>query len=260
MRSRSIPLEMEKNSSPAAEEALSVTVGRATVAEHLDRAVEDGHLVQNGDTTWHLRESDPEGVATWVMGGRRWQVPCHKLVRVVFTYAYNKSAVPWTCRNCFKVKFQPRTMREHIALYELLKGESNTYKIGTEFENRYSSGIYAAYIYADGLGEARGIYARYRDTVASHPNLGPALPMLIKRGCTLYEVHCGPSNAYTFDSALNGVEAYLMDRITLAVPTALPRPVVLMNWMQVAYQSGDDTYLDFTHGRPLHRQVVNYAP
>jgi hypothetical protein len=71
------------------------------------------------------------------------------------------------------------------------------------------------------LDAARAAYANLRRRVDADPKLGASVPVTVKRGCTNYELKCGPSDAYSFDPRLEVVEAYLAARFV--GPEAAPK-------------------------------------
>ena len=69
----------------------------------------------------------------------------------------------------------------------------------------------------------------------------------------------GPSDRYEFTPEMAELEAYLKSRFR-GRKAAPHGHLVLAHWIDFAYRMGDDTYLDFTGGKPLHRKAVSYAP
>jgi hypothetical protein len=89
--------------------------------------------------------------------------------------------------------------------------------------------------------------------------------MTIKRGCSNFERKCGPSDQYTFDPRLEALEAYLLQRFVKrpkakTVPKEMVNAMRLLRMIETAYRIGDETYKDFTGGKPLFAPLVSYAP
>ena len=89
--------------------------------------------------------------------------------------------------------------------------------------------------------------------------------MTIKRGCSNYERSCGPSDRYTFDPGQEDVEAYLAGRFRdQKAPRMAPKAAVaslrMLRLIRTAYRIGDETYKDFTGGKPLFSPLVSYSP
>lgn len=243
------------------DDVLRVRIGRFTVAEHLARAVAAGHLIAHDDGTWEVsRKTRTTEADIWIRGEAPNPFPCDPLFFFLFGLAYGKSCVPQGCRSCFKVKIAPANLRQLVAVRDVAKETGYPFKCGPELFVPYSTGLYAAFFYLDSLDHARMAFAELRRRVDAEPRLGPGVPMLIKRGCTEYEINCGPSDTYAF--APPEVEAWLLARLRRPAPPAkpLPRSASFARWIQIAFQIGDETYLDFTGGRRLHPKVVTYDP
>lgn len=243
----------------SAEIALAYRIGSSTVGANLQRAAERGDVTLHEDGSWELA-NHPLSAISWRFGPRPTPFACTKLFGFLFRNAYDRGAVPVGCRNCFKVQIRPRTLRELNATLPIAEAAAHPYKAGAGLAARYQSGPYSALFYFDGLDQARASYADLRRAVDADPLLGPDVPMAIKRGCTEYEIHCGPSDRFTFAPELETVENALLDRLRPPAAPVLPNPrAVFMYWLKVAFQVGDETYRDFTGGRPLYRAAVTYA-
>jgi hypothetical protein len=239
------------------EDILALKVGASTVGENLQRAIDAGVLLQNQDGTLELRHSAQIGL--WLNRG---DMPnCVFLNRFTFQLAYAQAAVPKGCEACYKVKVLPRTLRELVALYELAGQVECPSKCGIDLYTRHSQNIYAGYFYLKSLEEARGVFRVIRELVNDDPKLGSGVPIVIKRGCSNYEVSCGPSAQYTFRPELQDIEAYLKSRFRRTRTERLTvAGTIYGTWVPLAYQMGDDTYLDFTNGEPLYPKSLTYDP
>lgn len=83
--------------------------------------------------------------------------------------------------------------------------------------------------------------------------------MTIKRGCSEFEAAVGPSDQYEFTPEMAEIEAHLrtkfrernyVDQLNVA----------LAYWIDLAFRMGDNTYLDFTGGKPLRPKTLTYDP
>ncbi|MBF0611981.1 MAG: hypothetical protein HQL55_12745 [Magnetococcales bacterium] len=239
------------------EELLDIVIGGRSVRENLAAAVEGGFLIHHEDGTW---EPLPDQPSTWLYKPLRQGPPCQLLISF-FSYAYNYSAVPYGCQNCYKVKVVPRTLRQTYALIKIMDQIPCSSKCGPEMLSQHNSDLYGGFFYTFHLDEARDIYKLVRQAVNETPSLGADVPVKIKRGCTLFEVHCGPSDHYTFLPELPELERYLQSRFRPAAKSATPRPSkakLMMQWIDLAFRIGDETYLDFTGGRRRFPKTVEY--
>jgi hypothetical protein len=177
-------------------------------------------------------------------------------MNVLFRQAYARSAVPFGCSACYKVKVSLRTLRELVAAWGIGKRIACESKWGLDIGNRYSQDIYAGYFYTTGLDMARVIYKLAREAFDNDPTLGPDVPMRIKRGCSDYEAALGPSDRYEFAPELAELEAYLKSRFRDTEASGL-KPVAMAKWIETAFSIGDETYLDFTGGKRLQRAKMS---
>lgn len=232
------------------------TIGGRSVADNLARAVAQGALARGDDGRLSLR--GPALPPAWLHSGP--QPPCRQNRSFLFHCAYGEAQVPWGCRNCFKVKVRLGTFRQLRAAAELCREIPElSAKCGSEVDMAMSADRYGMFVYLDGLEAARAAKARLRALVDAHPALGGEVPVIIKRGCTDYEMACGPSDRWTFPDFLPDLEQRLY--AWFAPPPArppTPKAAVLACWIATAYRIGDDTYLDATGGRRLYPPVVTY--
>jgi len=250
---------------------LSMKMGRHTIAENLATAVAQKRVTLTPDGVYRLPEAElRDGMAGLVMPHinclRGPQHPCTFLFDFLYPYAYNEAAVPFMCRNCYKVKIHTQTLRQLWAAKEIAESLPLSSKSGVEAENHRNQSLYGTYLYHcdSGLDAAKETYCHLRSLVDASPKLGSTVRITIKRGCTEMEQRLGPSNRYTFDPALEKVEAYLLSKFIIVYRTEFAEDILnrikLMHMIRVAYQIGDNTYLDFTNGKPLYPDLIDYAP
>lgn len=238
---------------------LSYRVGRYTVGDNLEHAVSKGHLNRVADGTYTLPADERNNDRT-VYNKVIWPYPCRKLL-FLFDHVYERAQVPWTCRNCYKVKASPRKVSDLVAVHDATAAKPHPSKFQPDMDAPYTTDIYGAYFYADGLEQARAIYQDVKEALAAKGCLD-STPLSIKRGCTEYEMHCGPSDKYTFPEALAEVERSLLSRIS-AAPNAKPpvsRGQALLMWIRQAFRIGDESYLQLTGGRRLFPETLKYDP
>ena len=243
-----------------ADDLMLMRFGRGTVLKNLERAVADGKLAMNPDGSF-----TPKGTAkspVYLQVGNVRKMQCDFLSTLLFHIAYDKSAVPFGCHNCYKVKIAPFDFRGLIALRDILEKTPYQSKCGVDFYNPHSRDVYAGFLYLEGLEAARQAYHQLREVVDQNAELGNSVRMTIKRGCSEMEAACGPSDQWQFQDGLPEIEAALQARYkpdqTAPVPYRLRRMASMVQWMQTAYSIGDDTYLAYTGGKPLHKPTVSY--
>lgn len=246
------------------DQSLLLVVGGRSIADNLEQAVAAGHISRREDGKYKLvaRHGDETTVLrSYVSTGTgSFSLPCDFLMDFLFKQAYGQSTVPFGCRDCYKVKVSAASLRQLMAIKEIADSLPYRSKCGMEPTAPY----YAAFFYNLGLDKAREAYRTLRQRLDQAPVLGQEVRMLIKRGCTEYERRCGPSDRYSFDPALEQIEAHLLKQFVTTPKSSVPRPVVekmeLLRWISRAYHMGDVTYKDFTDGKSLYPPIVTYPP
>ncbi len=242
---------------------LARPVAGRTVGDGIAAAVADGRLTPLVSGQWRLN-TVAATPSPWVKESRDASRHCRFYMGLMFAHVYARARVPAGCAGCYKVKVVPRTLRELMAVRDVARARPHTYKCGLDLPTPYTSGHYGAYFYLNGLDAARAAFGPIREAVSGHARLGPDVPVFIKRGCTEYEIACGPSDRYSFDDAQHEIEAALRPRIMLDEPARKPPAVetqqTFAHWIRTAYSIGDETYRDFTGGRRLYPEAVRYDP
>jgi hypothetical protein len=239
------------------ERPLALNLKGKTVAENLRQAVAFGRVIENPDGTFQL----PGGRSVEFDVIRVGENPdCHFLKKFLFRQAYAEAAVPAGCQACFKVKVSPKNLRELVAAWQIAKAFECSSKWGIDLDNPLSQDIYAGYFYVSSLAEARTLYKLVRDAFDADPKLGSGVRMVIKRGCSIYEVTGGPSDQWQYTPEMVELEAYLKARFRAKQRQPNSNSVILARWIDLAFRIGDDTYLDFTQGKRLRPTTLTYEP
>ncbi len=240
---------------------LSIEVGGKTVGENLEAAITAGHVVRRPDGKLEFGGAVNK---TFIANKGGFEPDCFFLNNFMFTHIYGEKAVPIGCRDCYKVKVSPATLRQLMAVKDIAQNYPCRAKSGCEVDRPENQSLYATYFYLLGLDKARAVYRKVRGEIDAHPKLGPSVKVVIKRGCTNYEQACGPSDRYTFDPRLTRIEGYFRSRFVRKKPEWVRRryrdAMNLLEMVRKAYRIGDDTYKDFTGGKDLYPPAVTYDP
>lgn len=245
---------------------LELRFGGRSIRENLHAALEGGTLRQLPDGRLAPPEKRAEPRAhedTWLYINHPGNdiAPCGFLFNFLFEVVYARAQVPNGCRECYKVKASPTRFSELLALRNLARRFPYNTKCGPEVNYPYSQELYGVYIYCQGLEQARDAHRLARLAMDAETALRPAVKMRIKRGCSAYEMFCGPSDQWRFQAEQADLEAALLARF---VPPRSGKPrqefALLMRWVEIAHAIGDDSYLEFTKGRRLYPATVDYEP
>ena len=164
-----------------------------------------------------------------------------------------------TCQECWKVVVRPRTLVELHKLLNLEKALELPSKCGIEKRDTVC-GHYGGYFYNDSLKEGRECYKRIRLNVDL--NLDPEVKVILKRGCTEFELAQGPSDKWEVSEEQKQME-YLLSDLVESSEDLRPQPEhlkdsVFRSWIHWAYANGDLTYLEYTNNHPLFKPPVTY--
>jgi len=257
----------------ADEPRLSLEVAGETVGQRLDAAIARGTVVRRADGRLSLPAADGGAGPTGEPGSERGymykrgpvRLPCTFLNHFLFRQAYGNATVPFGCRNCYKIKASTKSLRALVAMKDIAETSGFATKSGAQVDSPQNPDVYVTYVYLTSLDDARKTYAQLRPQVDGHAHLGANVALNIRRGCSNYEHHCGSPQAYTFDPRLEAVEAYLAERfVEERPPKRHSREEVnamrLLHLVRTAYRIGDETYKDFTGGKPLYPQRFSYPP
>ncbi|ACL06232.1 hypothetical protein Dalk_4554 [Desulfatibacillum aliphaticivorans] len=168
--------------------------------------------------------------------------------------------IPSRCMECWKVVVNPRTVKELFLLLEVEKGLGLASKCGIEVRD-YTHALYGGYFYGNSVEEGRNIYEIVRAAVNEH--ISPEIPVVLKRGCTEFEMKFWPSVSWFITDENREMETYIEDRVEDPKRVLQGQPDHLLDhihrkWIKWAFAHGDSTYKEFTNGEPLYPETVKY--
>lgn len=219
---------------------------------------EDGKIVQqfqpvSSTNPWYHVKSD-------------WRLHCAMWHQIIFDLAGQmlpdgKKFVPSKCQQCFKVVVRPKTVKQLFALADLQEKLDRPCKCGIEVRKTTHSN-YGGYFYNVTLREGLECFDIVRKAVDENKYLGPDVEVLLKRACTEFEHACGDSDKWTISEYQLHVEA-LIERFVVLERKELKQPEIMVNhvkrrWIEFAFERGDETYKEFTGGKPLYPKYKTY--
>ncbi|MBO9711744.1 hypothetical protein [Sphingomonas sp.] len=243
----------------------AVRVAGGTIGDNLDRAEAEGAILRAGDGRYRLPPSaqDAMGVAVdrpHLLTAGRFRPHCHFLNSFTFTIAYGRAQVPFGCRNCYKLVAAPRSFHQLMVMKPLAEATGETTKSAVEAFNPLTPRAYGTILYVEGRDAAVRTARGLRRAIDDHAELGPDVALFVRRGCQNYERHCGPSDRYAIDPALEAVEDALHDGFaerTPTVPAAMRDAASRLRMITIAAQIGDVS--SQAYGRPFFPAGVTYA-
>jgi len=163
------------------------------------------------------------------------------------------------CFECFKVVLRPRTVKELFRLYNVMQDLNLPSKCGVELRD-YVGELYGAYFYCQGLEHGKEVFGIVKE--ALDKNMEPGLPIILKRGCTEFELLHGDSRQYEQKDRDKHVEKMLEENSDIPI-IAFEQPEIIKTfikrmWLAWAYKNNDKTCLEFNDGNDFVEQPVTY--
>lgn len=177
------------------------------------------------------------------------------------------------CLRCWKVVFRPQKLSELLEMRDLMTEELSDIdsKLGVE-ERSYVFGNYGCYWYARTKNEGLENYEQVKRAVSNNPRLrhllkakdnqGRTKNLILKRGCTEYELRFGDSREWGQTDEQAVWEEYL-ETVFVMPETVAPQPEfvkshILLKWLKFAYSRGDASALQFNDGESFYPDYVKY--
>ena len=181
-------------------------------------------------------------------------------------YFNNYGIISQGCLKCYKVVMSIPTLRDLFQVLTYQKGSELTCKCGIERRKYVGKvGKYGAYWYAplaEGVEGGRIVYKNIKEAF-------PQFPLILKRGCTEFEMMYHPSSKWEdfaeerdwkdTEEILN--QLFVIDPMAIKVEMNTPQLLemsILRRWVEYAFEHGDSTYLDFTNGQALKIDLETY--
>jgi len=164
------------------------------------------------------------------------------------------------CFECWKVVVRPKTLDQLMALREMQLRHRVPSKCGIE-RREYVHGLYGGYFYNDSLGDALACFEWLKGELPT--DLTSNGRMIVKRACTEFELAYGPSDKWDSgpgNEAVKQVSHWLVDDVPNTLQPPSVEVHVLRTWVKWAYAHGDETYLNYTGGKPIYTPPVTYHP
>ena len=161
------------------------------------------------------------------------------------------------CHRCYKVVVMPTTVKQLFQLCDLQKEIDIPAKCGIEVRN-YVPRLYGGYFYNRGVENGRDCYKRIKKLV--HEQISPDITVILKRGCTEFEMKYGPSDQWKLVDGQEAREKRFAELYHEEISPKVPNPEYLIaykkrTWLHWASDHFDETVLEFTGGQWLQQGV-----
>lgn len=238
-----------------------------------------------GRPGWYLRQADckidwkqrmhPD--PPWIYVKQSPNQNCNFWHKVLFDVIFGQSKVPIQCQSCYKIVLEPRNIRELMATYIMQLKLNMPSKCGTEGDRGNTEKLYGAYWYTKSVEEGRAVYNKVKTelergltyemnilgvTIKEKFDDDIADRLILKRACTEYEQHCGPSDKWAYDEKQEEIEVlatntFTQDTVVMQQTDHLLAHV-FMTWIHNAAKWGDLEYKRYTNGNKLFAELLTY--
>ena len=172
----------------------------------------------------------------------------------VHKYLFPKlKIIPILCHSCFKVVVKPRTVVQLLELYKLQKKLNLPSKCGIE-RRSFVTSLYSGYFYNKGIEAGLECYDLIRKRVSER--IDPSVEVILKRGCTEFEMYHGPSDKWAIPITQKKLEdefnkRYVEDNLPPPTQTEDAITNIKLSWILFAAQKHDMSYKELTDGHSL---------
>jgi len=169
--------------------------------------------------------------------------------------------IPPRCQECWKTVATPTTFKQLLEIEDIQMQMKVPSKCGVELRD-YTPKHYGSYWYTNSLDEGRERYEQVRKIVDEHVTDGKNLSVILKRGCTEFEMIKGPSPFWHMtpreEEMYELVYAHVDTGKVNAIQPEIIKNHVRTTWALWAHMNGDFTYKDFNGGESLFPDYVKY--
>jgi len=170
-------------------------------------------------------------------------------------FAMKMGFIHSACHECYKVVVKPKTVVQLMKLRDLQVALKLPSKCGIETRS-FVPRLYGGYFYARGLEEGRKLHELVSKRVKER--IDGDIEVILKRGCTEFEMKFGPSDKWEIIPEQYEVEKEFFSIYSedMEVPVETPKHLeayIKKNWLKWAASATppDLTYKEYTGGKKL---------
>lgn len=194
----------------------------------------------------------------WCHTASSWDKHCSLDHNIIFN---NWRVIHPRCLECWKIVVSPRTFHELMLLESLENQLGFDSKCGIEMRD-YAPKHYGGYFYTSSLDAGRARWKEVKDAVSEFISPEVGEKVILKRGCTEYEMVKGPSLHWTVtpqqQKLLETIEAFVDVKRGHGEQSLMLKRNVHLKWLLWAHANGDMTYKDYNGGLSLFPDYVKY--
>jgi len=169
--------------------------------------------------------------------------------------------IPPRCQECWKTVVTPNTFKQLLEVEDIQAQMKIPCKCGIELRD-YAPKHYGAYFYSNSFDEGRELYGKVKKVIEDNVSDGKDLSVILKRGCTEFEMVKGPSPFWHMtpqeQDMYDLVSSYVNAGKSNSVQPEIVKNHVRNTWALWAHSNGDFTYKDWNDGQPLFPGYVKY--
>ena len=186
----------------------------------------------------------------------------HKWCGLDHDILFNRlSIIPPRCLQCWKVVVTPTSFDELMKLKDMEAHLDVASKCGIEMRD-YTPKFYGGYFYNNSLEEGRECLDVVQKATKEFISKEVADTVILKRGCTEYEMIVGPSPYWHIteeqEELVKIAEALIDVPRGASVQDPLQQRMVVIKWFLWAHMNGDMSYKEHNGGKALFPGYVKY--
>jgi hypothetical protein len=157
------------------------------------------------------------------------------------------------CHDCWKVVVKPKNVKQLMELCDLQADMQYPAKCGIEIRP-FVPRLYGGYFY--NRSKEQGLECLKKIKRIVREKIDPTMPVLLKRGCTEFEMRFGPSDKWEIQPDQLKFEEEFKKVYVKDIPEQMEMPAYLKShiktrWLYWAAQHYDNTYKEYTGGVSL---------
>ncbi len=157
------------------------------------------------------------------------------------------------CHDCYKVVAKPKTVKQLFQLHALQQKMGLPAKCGIEIRP-FVPRLYGGYFYNRSLEAGKECLKKVKKAVRTE--IDPSMQVLLKRGCTEFEMRFGDSDKWKIEPEQIKFEKEFLEVYRPDMPEEMELPLYVQShiktrWLHWAAQNNDMTYKEFTDGVSL---------